>query len=313
MTSERSDPVPVTSDRPTGHSLRKLRSLLRSAGLRPRKELGQCFLIDLNLLRRLVSLAELSAADAVLEVGAGTGSLTELLACAAGVVAAVEIDGGLYRIAREVLRTYPNVVVLRCDALRSKHEPHPLVLETLRAARRAFGCTGQKLVANLPYNIATPLVLELLYGPDWWDRMVVTIQVELAEKMAASVGHPDYGAVSVLAQAVASVRIDRRVPRSAFWPQPEVVSAIVVIEPRAELRAGLPAGFRGWVHRLWGRRRRKLRTALRELTALGTRQLDELLERLGLEGERRVERLTVEDFVRLIRGLQAAVGKEHGE
>lgn len=288
-----------------GHTLNRLRQLLAEAGVRPRKDLGQCFLIDLNLLRRVVVLADLRNTDAVLEVGTGTGSLTELLSQEAGVVVSVEIDRGLYTIARSVLTGLQNVVLLRCDALKSKHETHPLVLTSLNAAMDAFGCTSRKLVANLPYNIATPLIVNLLYGLQPWDRMVVMTQLELAEKLAAGPGHPEYGAVSVLVQAVATVTIDRRVPRACFWPRPDVVSALVVIEPDAARRDRLPDTFREDVHRLWSKRRKKLRGVLRELTGWDNRQIDETLSEAGIkDGEQRIERLTVEEFVRLLTVLR---------
>ncbi|GIV26218.1 MAG: hypothetical protein KatS3mg027_0032 [Bacteroidia bacterium] len=186
------------------------------------------------------------------------------------------------------------------------------MLDTFESVARNFGCRVHKLVANLPYQIATPLVLNLLYGKLPWHLMVVTTQLELAEKMAAGPGHPDYGAVSVLVQAAAAVAIDRRIPRSAFWPRPEVVSAIVVIRPDDARRNALPPGFAGWVHRLWSKRRKKIGGALKELTGRDDRQISELLASSGIDPETRVEKLPPEKFVELIQALAASEKQLNG-
>ncbi len=289
-----------------GQTRRRVQELLAARGIRPSKSLGQCFLIDLNLLGLLVQHAELDGTELVLEVGTGTGSLSELLADGARVLVTVEIDPRLYDLARrDVLATRANVLVLCTDALQGKHRIHPLLTAAVDVCYRRYDCSTRKLVANLPYSIATPFILNLLYAEaERWQRFVVTVQRELAEKMAAGPSDPDYGAVSVLVQAVAQVRILRRLSRSVFWPKPDVQSAMLLIEPAQE-RYGRIAdreAFRRFVHRLWAGRRKQLATACREL--LGIHDAAERLKAIGFDPQQRVERLAVVQFVELfLRGI----------
>ena len=294
---------------PKGQTRRRIQSLLAGRGIRPSKSLGQCFLVDLNLLQLLVEAAELDGSELVLEVGTGTGSLTELLAATARVVVTAEIDARLYDLTRQaVLCSLPNVFMLCCDALETKHRVHPLLMAAVHHCANRFGCSVWKLVANLPYNIATPLIINLLYaGEQQWERFVVTVQRELAEKMAAGPGDPDYGAVSVLVQSVAEVQILRRLGQSVFWPRPEVQSAMVQIRPIGDRYRSIAdlERFRQFVHQLWSKRRKKLATACREL--FGWRDAAARLEAEGLDPESRVERLPVDAFGMLFR---AGVGTD---
>src|SRR5262249_27460688 len=159
-------------------------------------KLGQNFLIDLNLIDLIVRAAEVGPQDAVLEVGTGTGSLTAKLAEHAGAVATVEIDRMFQPVARQVVGDRPNVTFLLGDALERKNELNPDMLTTWDAAYSRHGCTRRKLVANLPYVIATPLVSNLLITDIPVERMVVMVQWEIAERMRATPGTKDYNALS---------------------------------------------------------------------------------------------------------------------
>ena len=206
-----------------------LRSLLNSAGLSPRKRLGQCFLIDRNLMAKLAGAAELDPTDCVLEVGCGMGSLTALLAAAAGRVVAVEVDPGLLEIAREQLAAHANVLLVGADALKTKTVVAPEVIAAVVEAHRQAG--GRlKLVANLPYDIATPLVIDLLIGGLPFERYCFTVQEEVAARFLAQPGTADFGPVAVISQTLTTGRRLTKVPPQAFWPAPKVSSAMLRLD-----------------------------------------------------------------------------------
>src|SRR5262245_37890503 len=220
----------------TRQTLSHIQRLLTARGIRPQNKLGQCFLIDLNLIDLIIRTAELTRDDLALEIGAGTGSLTARLSDAAGAVVSVEIDSAIAALAAEQVHDRANVRLVRADALASKNELNPTVLDCAARMQAEFGCTRWKLVANLPYAVATPIIANLLIQDRPIERMVVTVQWEIAERLTARPGTAAYSAVSVLVQSLADVAIERRLGPSVFWPRPKVESAIVRIDPRPGLR-----------------------------------------------------------------------------
>src|SRR5215211_6134965 len=176
-------------------TLSYIQGLLQSRRLVPKNKMGQNFLIDLNLLDLIVRTAELSKEDCVLEVGTGTGSLTTRLANAAGGVFTVELDHEFYEMSRQLLAAWRNVRQMHGDALAGKNELSRHLLDGWDALAKELGLTRRKLVANLPYAIATPLVANLLIAGVPIERMVVMIQWEVAERMTAAPGTKDYGAL----------------------------------------------------------------------------------------------------------------------
>ena len=199
----------------------------REMGIAPATRHGQNFLIDLNIHRLIVDAADLGPQDVVLEVGTGTGSFTAAMAQRAAAVVTVEIDAHLFELASEELFELPNVTMLRLDALRNKNHFDDRVAEAV--GERLAEAPGRrlKLVANLPYNIATPVVSNLLLWPHVPHSMVVTIQRELADRMTARPSTKDYGALSVWIQSQCSAELVRALPPSVFWPVPKVTSAII--------------------------------------------------------------------------------------
>jgi 16S rRNA (adenine1518-N6/adenine1519-N6)-dimethyltransferase len=204
----------------------KIQELLVSAGIRPNKSLGQHFLIDLNLMRLLLTIANVTGDDIVLEVGCGTGSLTQELSEKAAAVIAVEIDTGLAEIAQQQLADKKNVRIINVDILQKKSVINPDVIKLIKTLRKKF--SGRfLLVANLPYNVASPLVINLLVGSPAVDGVYITVQKEVAERMTAKAGTKKYGTLSVLLEASGDVKIKRLLPASVFWPKPKVDSAMV--------------------------------------------------------------------------------------
>lgn len=280
-----------------------LRNLMQQQGIHPKNKLGQNFLIDLNVLDLLVRSAELTRADLVLEVGSGTGSLTARLAAAAGSVVAVEVDAPFYSFAAELIGAQPHVNLIHADILKNKNQLNPGVLQALEEARQKYQPAALKLVANLPYAVATPVIANLLISSLPFERMVVTVQWEIAERLMAIPGTKDYGALAVLVQSLAHVELVRKLAPTVFWPRPQVHSAIVRINPDADKRraVGDVQRLRNFLRDLYTHRRKNLRSALigwpsgrRE-----KRDVDARLVALGFDGGVRAEQLTVADHLRL--------------
>lgn len=245
------------TEKPTFQTKTILRSLLSSAGLSPRKRLGQCFLIDRNLMTKLADAAELGPTDCVLEVGCGMGSLTTMLAAAAGGVVAVELDPGLLDIARGQLAAFENVHFLGTDALKSKSVVAPEVITAVCELHCQSG-GGLKLVANLPYDIATPLVVDLLIGELPFERFCFTVQEEVAARFLAQPDTQEFGPVTVISQALTTGRRLTRVPPQAFWPAPKVSSAMLCLDaiPSDQVRVTDADGFAQFVRGFFQFRRK---------------------------------------------------------
>ena len=204
----------------------QIQQLLFSAGVLPNKRLGQHFLIDLNLMRLLVNSADIHDDDVVLEVGCGTGSLTEAVAEKAGRCIAVEFDNVLAGIAKEQLAGRNNVEIINADVLADKVTINAAVVEAVQSARKKY--RGKfLLVANLPYNAASSVMLNLVSRPVIADAMYVTIQKEVAERMTAAAGNKCYGTLSIFLSATGDLKTIRDLRPTVFWPQPKVDSAMI--------------------------------------------------------------------------------------
>jgi 16S rRNA (adenine1518-N6/adenine1519-N6)-dimethyltransferase len=261
-----------------------VRRLLDEHGLAPRRAAGQNFVVDPNTVRKVVRDAAVGPDDLVLEIGPGLGSLTLALAAAAGRVIAVEIDAGLHRVLEQIVGALPNVEIVHGDAL-------DMDLDALVDGGPA------RLVANLPYNVATPLVMHALEGEAITDLHVM-VQREVADRWVAQPGDRSYGAVSVKLRLVADAETVAAVPRTVFHPVPNVDSVTVRIERRAD---GPSPEERVEVTRVveaaFAHRRKTLRNTLRSLTD----DPSALLHNAGIDPGRRGEELGVEDFRRLAR------------
>jgi len=280
----------------------EVQTLLAGAGVRPLKRFGQHFLIDGNLMRKLLAAAGVQPTDVVLEVGPGTGSLTEGLLAQAGHVVAVEIDRTLQTICWDRLGQRPNFTLIAGDVLESKGSIAPAVRHALQDRQRELG--GRfLLVANLPYQVATPLIINLLTGQPRVAEMCFTIQAEVADRLKASPGGKDYGPLTILTQALADVQRITRVPPEAFWPSPEVDSAIVriIVRPDAALPDAVQRRLAELVHGCFNHRRKTMRWPLRDLLD------DTTLSRVETDGRwdltLRPECITIDQWIALARFL----------
>ena len=308
--------LPATSMRDAERQTRShLMALFQRQGLYPRGDLGQNFLIDLNLLELVVREAELSPADVVLEVGPGTGSLTTYLGAVAGQVVSVEYDPNMYAFALDATSHYTNVTLLNCDALRNKNHLATQVLEALDVAlqkvREATSADPViKLVANLPYHVGTPIISNLMATGLPWGRMVVTIQWELGLRMLAKPGTSDYSALTVWMQSQADLKTVRKLPPTVFWPQPKVDSAIVRIDPAPERQAKIVD--REFLHTflrdIFTQRRKRLAGAIASMyrDSWSRVEIDAALAACSIAADARAEQLAPPQLVELSNRLAAS-------
>jgi 16S rRNA (adenine1518-N6/adenine1519-N6)-dimethyltransferase len=300
----------MTSPRQT---LSYLQDKFRRAGLLPQIRFGQNFLIDLNLIDLIMRSADLTTKDVVLEIGTGMGSLTTKMALFAGSVITVEIDPMLAQLAQQELAPYSNVTMVQRDALRNKNNLDEEVLEAVRSKMRQVPGSRFKLVANLPYNVATPIISNLLQVDPLVEKMVVTIQKELAERIAAKPKTKDYSALSIWIQSQCEVEIVRTMPPDVFWPRPKVDSAILSITPNAQLRSRIVdlEYFHQTVRALFFHRRKFLRgvvvSAMKD--KLTKENVDQVLSEAGLDATSRAEEMPIEQIIDLVERLRIAESK----
>lgn len=283
----------------------RTKAILERYGLRAKKSLGQNFLTDTNVLNNIVSAAEITKADNVIEIGPGIGALTEKLAQAAGEVVALEIDEDLLDVLYEVLFDYDNVKVINKDVL--KTDVKTLINEEFSDPSRPI-----KVVANLPYYITTPILMQLLSVDVKWASIVVMMQKEVAQRLAAEPGTKAYGTLSLAIQYKMDVRLAFEVPRTVFVPAPNVDSAIVELTPRHEALAVLPDDEKGLFRLIKGcfsHRRKTLANNLQGVVGKGAdkkAQTQAILTELSIAPSVRPETLSLDQFILLANRLRDA-------
>lgn len=277
-------------------TLAQIREMLSARGLAPRHSLGQNFLIDHNLIRKLVDASGVRAGDVALEIGPGTGTMTEEMLERGVEVVACELDRGLAALLRErLVPVHPKLTLIEGDCLASKRELNA-------EAARALGDRPFTLVANLPYGAATPLMTTLISRFPGCGSMWVTVQREVAERMAAKPGGKDYGLLSVLTQAMCDVKPVAVLPPECFWPRPEVTSSMVGIIRKQTPLTDDPARLAALCSVVFGQRRKQLGSILGREIAWPS----------SIEPRQRAEELSVEQLVALSRIVVLENGASNG-
>jgi 16S rRNA (adenine1518-N6/adenine1519-N6)-dimethyltransferase len=272
------------------HSRSRIQELLTDSSLAPRRDLGQNFVADANTVRRIATLSKVGPGDHVIEIGAGLGSLTLALAETGATVRAVEVDRGIVPVLRDVVAELPLVDVVEADATRADWS-------SLLA-----GSDRWTLVANLPYNVATPLVCDLLDDVPAITSMLVMVQREVAERFAAGPGSKQYGAVSVKVAYWGRARVVGLVPASVFVPRPNVESALVRIDRGSPPDADREALF-SLVRTGFGQRRKMLRRSLAGIVNA------EQFDAADVSPEARPEQLGLAEWVRLTNAVTPTGGQ----
>ncbi|MGR3174087.1 MAG: 16S rRNA (adenine(1518)-N(6)/adenine(1519)-N(6))-dimethyltransferase RsmA [Candidatus Scalindua sp.] len=312
------------------HTKSMLKLLFEERGIRIKKQWGQNFLIDQNLLQFIAKTAELSRNDVVLEIGAGTGALTRLLAQKAEHVFAVELDRKLFQILEETLKDYNNVTLINKDILKSKHHIQPEIVEaisdhisTADFPSPSAGDSCVKIIANLPYYISTPVIIDLLQEVLPIKTMVLTLQRDTTNRMVARPGTKSYGVLSIMTRLFAEVKVLKKLPPEVFWPAPLVESAIVKMTVNRHTYADRIRDYQSFqdvIRAIYVSRRKTLSNSLLSLCSShgikknGTRQdLMTILERVGISPDSRGEELEVEKLIELSNEISDYVSLQKNE
>lgn len=285
-------------DRLSSH--RATKGVVEKHGFKFSKSLGQNFLIDDNVIDRILDGARLSEGDKIIEVGPGIGTLTREMGKVADKVVAIEIDRSLIPILKETLDEFDNIEVVNKDIL--KVDVQELIKEKLSGG-------PVKLVANLPYYITTPIVMKFLEEDIPVTDIVVMVQKEVADRMNAGPGTKDYGALSVAVQYYCDTEIVAKAPRHMFIPQPNVDSTVIGLHVRSEKKYPVDSEeiFFKTVKAAFGQRRKTLLNALSGLGFLTKEQIKEVLAQANIDEKRRGETLTIEEFATLSNKVNAKV------
>ncbi len=275
-------------------SPRVLNNLFEAYGLQPRRQLGQNFLIDANIVRKIVSAAEIQRDDRVIEVGPGAGALTVSLAHAGAKLIVLEIDRGLVKLLKNLFEAWPQVVIKEQDVLQ---------VDWITLAGNLGAEKGAvKLISNLPYNISGPFMYNLFRAGFPFSTALLMFQKEVARRLVAKPGDHDYGALSVLSQYYCRGNILFDVSKNVFWPRPRVDSAVLKLKPRRrDLSESEEQLFWEIVQGVFQQRRKTLPNGMARLFDLSRSRLVELLEEVPLSPTARPEELSVIQFAKLSR------------
>jgi 16S rRNA (adenine1518-N6/adenine1519-N6)-dimethyltransferase len=272
-----------------------IRHELKEYGLIPRKGWGQHFLVDRNILNKVIWAAQVEKEDTVLEVGPGLGEMTIALARQAKRVIAIEIDSKLVAILNEKMKNYPNVEVVKSDILKVdfnqflKKEGHPI-----------------KVVANLPYQVSTPLLFRFIESKETFSTFILMLQKEVAERMVAHPGGKEYGPLSIFIQMFLDVSIRFFIKPSAFFPPPKVESAVVqmVWKEKFMIETNDEEWFKRVVKACFGYRRKTLVNALKHSELFLPESIELKMEAIGIDPRRRPETLTIQELASMAKALK---------
>lgn len=290
------------SNSPEIGSRTRTRAIMEKYGIRTKKSFGQNFLTDLNVLKNIVEAADITANDNVIEIGPGIGALTEQLAQAAGEVLALEIDQDLIPVLKEVLSPYDNVKVINQDVLQANLPE--LIKKEFKDPSRPI-----KVVANLPYYITSPILMNLLASPVEWATICVMMQKEVAQRLTAKPGTKQYGALTLAIEYQMQAKIAFDVSRKVFVPSPNVDSAIVVLTPRTNPLPVQPFDKQklfGFIRGCFAHRRKSLWNNLQSVIGKDPavkEKMTTVLAQLDISPQIRPEKLTLEQFIELANAL----------
>ncbi len=281
-------------EKPDVTSPRELNALFQKYGLQPRRHMGQNFLIDANIVRKIVNAAEIKTGDAVIEVGPGAGALTLSMARKRARLLVIEIDRGLTRLLGDLLEPWPQVTILEQDAL---HVSWDKQVEQIKP-----GQGNIKLISNLPYKISGPFMYNLFKAKFPFSMAVLMFQKEVARRLVAGPGDPDYSTMSVLCRYYCEGKILFDVSKNVFFPRPKVGSAVLKLVPRRKDLTGKEEKLL-WeiVQGAFQQRRKTILNSMDRLFDISRNRLTELLEKVPLSPAARPEELSVGEFAKLTR------------
>lgn len=273
------------------YSISKVKGIVNEFEFRFKKKFGQNFLVDKNILNKIVEATGVDESSVILEIGPGIGTLAIELAKKGAQVLAVEIDSDLIPILEENFRDYPNIKLIHGDALKLDFED---------IFRPYVGNKKLKVAANLPYYITTPLIFKILESDLPWESLTLMMQLEVAQRITAPPGGKDYGALTVAVNYYGKPTLATKAPATAFFPQPKVDSAVLKIKLREKKVEVVDQDlFFKVVRTAFSQRRKTLLNNLSGLGELNKEELNNLLERVNIQGSRRAETLSIEEFAKI--------------
>ncbi len=275
-------------------TLSGVRNLLSSRELRPHKGLGQNFLVDKNILKKIVTAGQITVSDVVLEIGSGLGALTLFLADAASMVVTVEIDKKLIPVLQRILEFRTNVILVNGDVL---------ALDWEQDLCRYLDSSHDKFIicANLPYYITSPIIFKILEHKNRVKQAILMVQLEVADRLLATPGTKNYGLLTVMVSRMAEVHLVARVSRNCFYPSPDVDSAVIRLVPfsQPEVEVEKEEVFTAVVRAAFQARRKTMLNVLVNQGLADRESALDILASLGLDPQRRGETLSVEEFARV--------------
>lgn len=279
-------------------TISQVKSVLHARGLRLKKGLGQCLLLDPHHLDGIAKACELTKDDVILEIGTGTGSLTEYLAKYAGNVITFDVDKTIQSAARELLKDYPNIGYMLGDVLEMDLMPF----------FHNFPGRTVKMAGNLPYYITTPLMMKFLEDKYPFERLVITIQKEVADRILSAPGTKEYGILTLSVGYYCKVERVQEIPRKAFLPSPEVDSTVLRLFRYPEPPVNVPDEklFFSLIKASFQQRRKKLSNSLEAFAnsrGMTKPQMNEILVASNISPDIRAEQLAMEDYARIARNL----------
>jgi len=284
------------------HTPAVLKQIFSRRGITPNKRFGQNFLIDQNILLCIPDIADLKEDDVILEIGTGTGSLTRLLAARSRQVFTVEVDKKLFELSSDILKFYKNITLVNTDILKTKHVLNPDIISLMLNWLKEHNQLRIKVVSNLPYNISTPVIINLLEDDLPIDIMVMMLQKEITERMTALPGTREYGILSIITQLFSEVEVVKTLPPDVFWPRPEVHSALVKVSVHKEKYADRITDypfFRKIIYAIFTSRRKTLLNSLEhlKLSNISREHLKRVIADMHMDERVRGETLNLEQLI----------------
>ena len=285
----------------------KTRNILNKYDLKANKRFGQNFLIDDNILNRIVDVSNITNEDFVIEIGPGLGNLTEYLLKKAKHVLLVEIDRNMIEVINDRFKEFNNYTLVNNDIL--KLDIDSKIKEIENDSNQKF--SGVKVVANLPYYITTPIIFKLLQDENKIQTITVMVQKEVAERMVANKGGKDYGILTLMVKFLSNANIEFTVPKEAFIPAPNVTSTIITLKKQKRYVVKNEKIYMSLVHSSFAKRRK---TLINSLTSTNFNNLDKesitnILASLGIDQNIRAEQLDIEDFIKIADYIEEKMNK----
>lgn len=276
------------------YSLNKVKAIVNEHLFTFKKKFGQNFLIDKNILDKIVDATGADEDSVVLEIGPGIGTLAVELAKRGATVYAIELDSDLIPILKENFKEYPNINLIHGDALKVDYQ---------KLLGSYAGKKKLKVAANLPYYITTPLIFKILETDLPWESLTLMMQLEVAQRISAKPGGKDYGSLTVAVNYYGKPQLTTKAPAQAFYPPPKVDSAVLTIKISDDRIDVNEQQFFKVVRTAFSQRRKTLLNNLLSLGELNKEELNNLLEKINIEGSRRAETLTIEEFAKLANSI----------